>query len=145
MKKHAGFTLLEVLISVAALTIIAGIGIPVYQSLQVRNDLDIAAETIAHSLRRAELLAQASDGDTSSGVKIELGNIILFRGTSYALRDQSLDEVFEMPTSLTPTGLSEIVCEKFTGLPTTTGTVTLTSNANEIRTITINAKGMVSY
>lgn len=143
--KNAGFTLLEVLLSIATITIIAGMSVPVYQSFQVRNDLDIATVTTAQSLRRAEVLATAVDGDTSWGVKIQLGSVTVFKGVSYATRDATFDELFDVPGSLTPSGVSEVVFTKFTGIPQTTGTITFTSNANETRTITINAKGMVSY
>lgn len=140
-----GFTLLEVLLSLAVIGFISGISIPVYQSFQVRNDLDIAAVTYAQTLRRAQILSQAVDGDIAWGVYIISGSITLFRGNSYIGHDSSFDEVFEMPNSITPSGITEIVFTKFTGLPQTTGTVTLTSNANETKVITINARGMVAY
>jgi prepilin-type N-terminal cleavage/methylation domain-containing protein len=143
--KNAGFTLIEILLSVAAITIIAGISIPVYQSFQVRNDLDIATVEIAQSARRAQTLSQAVDGDTSWGIKIQSGSIVVFKGVSYAARDITFDEVFDVPTSITPSGVSEIVFAKFTGLPQTTGTITYTSNANETRTVVINQKGMIDY
>lgn len=143
---NKGFTLLEVLLSLTAIAIIAGISIPVYESFQVRNDLDIAATTYTQSLRRAQTLAQAVDGDISWGVYIVSGNITLFRGMSYAaVRDTSFDEVFAIPSGITPSGVTEIVFTKFTGLPQTTGTLLLTWNTNETRTITINSRGMVSY
>jgi prepilin-type N-terminal cleavage/methylation domain-containing protein len=140
-----GFTLLEVLLSVAAIAIIAGISVPLYQSFQNRNDLDIAAVSTAQTLHRAQALAQAVDGDTSWGVNIQSGSITLFKGTSYAARDTAYDEVFDVPTSIAPSGISEIIFAKFTGLPQITGTITFTSNNNETRNITINAKGMVGY
>ena len=140
-----GFTLIEMMLSIALIAIIAGLSAPVYQSFQTRNDLDIVAVTIAHSLRRAQLLAQASDGDSSWGVAVQASGISLFKGISYVARDASYDEIFDLPGSLTPSGVSEIVFAKFTGLPQTTGTVTITSNTNEIRSITINQKGMVAY
>lgn len=143
--KQKGFTLLETLLSIAVISLIAGIGVPVYQSFQVRDDLDISTTTIVQSARRAEILAQASDGDTSWGLHIQSGNIVLFKGASYATRDSSYDEIFDLPTSILPSGLSEIVYAKFTGMPQTTGAITLTSNANETRIITINAKGTVSF
>ena len=140
-----GFTLLEVLLSITAIAVIAGIGIPVYQSFQNRNDLDIAAVTFAQALRRAETLAQSVDGDISWGVTAQSGSITLFKGGSFSGRDSSFDEVFEMPTSITPSGISEVVFAKFTGLPQTTGSLTLTSANNETRTVVINAKGNVEY
>lgn len=143
--KIVGFTLIEVLFSVAAIAIIAGISMPIYQSFQVRNDLDIATVTVAQSFRRVQVLSQAVDGDTSWGIKIQSGSITLFKGTSYASRDTTFDEVFDVPTSITPSGISEVVFAKFTGLPQSTGIISLTSNTNETRTITINAKGMVAY
>lgn len=145
MKREKGFTLLEVLLSIASIVAIAAISIPVYQSFQVRNDLNIAATTIAQSLRRAQIISQASDGDATSGVRVQSGSITIFRGASYVSRDNTYDEIFEMPTSITPSVNFEIVFAKFSGLPMSTGSLTLTSNANETRTITINAKGMVNY
>ena len=145
ISRNAGFTVLEVLLSLALIAVILGAGIPVYQSLQVRNDLDIAATTVAQSVRRAQILAQASDGDTSWGVDVRSGSITIFKGASYASRDASYDETFTLPTSLTPSGTLDYVFAKFTGVPDTTGTVTLTSNLNEIRTLTITSKGTVSY
>lgn len=140
-----GFTLVEVFFSIAAIGIIAGISIPVYQSFQVRNDLDIAAVEIVQILRRAQTLSQAVDGDSAWGVYVAPGLMTLFKGAGYAVRDSSFDEGIEIPASVTPSGVQEIVFERFTGLPQTIGTITLASYANESRDIVINAKGMVSY
>jgi prepilin-type N-terminal cleavage/methylation domain-containing protein len=141
----SGFTLIEMLLSVGLLAIIAGMSLPVYQSFQVRNDLDIAATTLAQSLRRAQALSQAAEGDTTSGVSLQSGSIVVFRGASYATRDATFDEVFAMPASIAITGISEVVFAKLTGLPLAAGTTTFTSLHNEVRSVTLNAKGTVSY
>ncbi len=140
-----GFTLIEMLLSIAALSIIAGIGVPVYQSLQVQSDLDIAATTLAQNYRRAQTLAQASDGDTMWGINVGSGYVTLFKGASYASRDSSYDENSDLPASVTPSGVSEVVFTKFSGFPQTTGTTTLTSVGGGVRDIHINAKGTVTY
>lgn len=140
-----GFTLLEVLLSIATITIIAGFSIPLYQSFQVKNDLDITANTWVQTLRRAQVLSQAVDGDSAWGVKIQPASLVLFKGASYIARDTNFDEIFQVSTSITPSDITEIVFTKFTGTPSVTGTTTLTASTAEIRTININAKGTLTY
>lgn len=140
-----GFTFLEILLSIAILSLLATISLPIYQSLQTRNDLDIATVGIVQTLRRAQILAQSVDGDMSWGVQMQAGDFTLFKGDSYATRDQNFDEIFEMPQHIISTGISEIVFSKFTGLPFSTGAIILTSNNNETRNIILNTKGVISY
>ncbi len=140
-----GFTLIEIILSIAIITVITGIGIPVYQSFQNRNDLDIATVTFVQNLRRAQVLAQSVDGDANWGVIAQSENIILFKGDSFNNRDSSFDEVYEVSPSITFSGTEEYVFNKFTGFPQATGSLTLTSLNNETRTITINEKGMADY
>ena len=142
--RKEAFTLIELLLSVSLIALMAAISVPVYQSFQVGNDLDVAVNTIAQSLRRAAALSQASDGDISWGLFIESGRITLFKGLSYLSRDPNFDEVFDLATSITPSGLSEIVFSKFSGDPQVVGDITLTT-ADEFRTISINSKGAVLY
>lgn len=142
---ESGFTLLEALLSLAIITLIAGLSIPVYNQLQMNNDLHIAAATSAQTMRRAQILSQAVDGDTSWGVYAQVESITLFQGASYVARNTSFDEVFSMPSTIAPSGQQEFVFAKFSGLPQNAGMLTLTLNANETRNITINAKGTITY
>ncbi len=109
-----------------------------------KNDLDIAAVSIAQSLRRAQILSQSVDGDTSWGVKAQSGSITLFKGTSFAARDTNFDETFEVPTTIGVGGGAEIIFAKFTGLPQTTGNINI-STESDSRSLTINEKGTVGY
>lgn len=145
LKDQTGFTLLEVLLSVGVISLIAGIGIPIYQTFQNRNDLDIASTTIAQTLRRAQILSQAVEGDISWGLRLQNDSVTLFKGTSFAVRDSSVDEVTQISASIMPSSLTEVVFTKFTGLPQTIGSFILSSVNNETRTITLNAKGTVAY
>ncbi len=140
-----GFTLLEVLLVVAIIGVVAGISIPVYQNFQVKNDLDIAANSIASSFHRARTLATSSEGDSRWGVSIQAGSITVFQGTSYASRNSAFDEVFSVPATITPSGLGEVVFDQLTGTALSTGTVTLTASTGRVRTVAITAKGTVSY
>lgn len=139
-----GFTLLELLLSLALIAILAGFSASIFLRIQTKNDLDSSAATVVQNLRRAQLLAQAVDSDIAWGVKIQNGSIILFKGASYATRDTAFDEISTIPNSIGASGVSEIVYNKFTGLPQLSGTITLSTNT-DTSTVTINEKGTVSY
>lgn len=144
VRSDSGFTMLEVLLAIVLVSILAGMSIPVYQSFQARNDLGIAAGTVAHALRRAQTLSRSVASDSSWGVYIQNESVTLFRGVNYANRDEGDDEISSIP-GITTSGLQEIVFSRLSGEPVTTGSLTLTSLTNETRTITINEKGTISY
>ena len=139
-----GFTLIEVLLSVAIISLIVGISLPVYRAFQTRNDLDMAAETVAFALRRAQTYARGVKEDSQWGVAIQAEALTLFKGSSYASRDTAYDETTELSSGIAAGGLSEITFTKVAALPSVTGTITLSVN-NGIETVEINAKGMVNY
>lgn len=145
MKHQGGFTLLELMLSMAIITILAATSVPVYETFTRRNDLDLTTQSIVSSIRRAQTYARASHGNDAWSVNIQSGVATLFKGTNFATRDATQDETVSIPGSVTMGGLSEIQFAAFTSTPNTTGSITLTSTANDARTITVNAKGMVSY
>lgn len=142
-----GFTLIELSLVVAMIVLIGGISAPVYQNFQVRNNTDLAVEDTVHSLRRAQILSQSGEGDSSWGVYVATGNITIFKGASFSGRDASFDEVFEFPSNMTASGTSEVVYSKMYGKPQGTFpiTITLTSLSGDSRDIFINSSGMVEY
>lgn len=140
-----GFTLLEVMLSVAILTLLTGLSLPVYETFMRRNDLDLTAQQLAASLRRAGTYSRGVNRDSAWSVEVQPTAVTLFQGINFAGRNQSYDETFAMPASITISGLSEVQFAKLSAAPNTTGTITLTSSANATRTITVNAKGMVEY
>lgn len=142
-----GFTLMEVLLSVSIIAILTGLSAPIYASFQVRNDVDITTQSIADMLRRAQTYARGNSGDSQWGVRIQSDTATLFKGSTYAARVQAYDETTTIPGSMAPSGLinTDVVFTKLDAAPSSTGSITLTTNTNETRTITINAKGMVTY
>ncbi|MFC1645110.1 Tfp pilus assembly protein FimT/FimU [Patescibacteria group bacterium] len=144
-RKNKGFTLIEVLLVVAVVAILAGFSAPILNSFQVKNDLNTAINIIAHSLRRAQVLSQAVDGDISWGVDIRNGSVTIFRGATYESRDANFDEAFDISGSIVTSGISEIVFNKFYGEPGVTGSITLTAVMGDPRGLTINEKGMIEY
>lgn len=140
-----GFSLIELLLSVVIISLLAGMSMPLYQSLQTRNDLDNTTQSIADALRRAQSYARSGKSDSIWSVKVEPDTVWLYKGLDFLTRTQGFDEPVYLSDSFTIAGLSTISFSKLTGAPSTTGTITLTATANEVRTITVNAEGMVSY
>jgi len=145
-QNQRGFTLLEVLLSVAILAMLGALSMPVYQSFLVRNDLSNTTAATVSTLRRAEQYASGSKSDSTWGVKIQADVVTLFKGSSFASRDMSFDETVTLPDTITASGsLTEVYFSKMTASPNTTGNVTLTSSTNDTRTVTLNAEGLVTY
>ncbi len=138
-----GFTLIELILSMALIATLAGITAGVYYATQVKNGLDIAATTLAQGLRRAQSLAQVGSSDSSWGVYVQAGSITLFKGATYATRDTTQDEVAAFASNITASGSKEVDFTKFSGDPTSAATFTFTTLA-DTKTVTVNPKGMVS-
>ncbi len=140
-----GFTLVEMLLAVALIGVLAGIGAPIMTRSLTKNDLDVAVVSLAQSWRRGQGLSMANEGNSLWGVKVSAGSITLFKGATFASRDADYDEIFSLPTTISVSGVvTEITFSKLTGTPSATGTVSL-SNFAETLTLTINSKGTVSY
>ena len=138
-----GFTLLEMLLSIALIGIISG-GVVGFSLVFLRsNDHESAMIVATQTFRRAQTLSRASVNDSSWGVKLQPGSLTLFQGVSYALRNVVWDEVNELPSTITPSGVTEILFAKTTGFPTSSGTVTLTHETLGARSLLINAIGTI--
>jgi type II secretory pathway pseudopilin PulG len=135
------------MLSLAIVGILTAVSLPVLGRLQTKNNLDSAVVTFVQAVRRAQILAQSVSGDDSWGVNVGSGAITLFKGTGFVSRDTAYDETFTVPSTISVSGLSEIVMAKFTGYPSATGSISLTSTVtpSDTATVTINSRGMVSY
>ncbi len=143
--RQAGFTLVEMLLCVAIITLLVGVSLPISQSFVQGDDLNVATQSVVETVRRAQTYARTLDGDTNWSVEFQSGTVTLFKGTNFAGRDTNYDEAYSLPGSVTASGLGEVQFTKFTGIPNTTGTVTLTSTTTSTKTVTVNAKGVVSF
>lgn len=137
-----GFTMLELLLVIAAAILIATFTIPVGIRFFQTQSLDEAASGILETLRRAQNQAAFQKNDSAFGVKFLSGSYVLFQGGSYAGRTQSEDENFTLSGSITTSGIDEVVFAKLTGIPNTTGALTITSG-DDTQTLNINAQGKI--
>lgn len=143
-KNCKGFGLIEVLLSIFLVGICAAITIPVFINYQTKNDLDSAVNTSAQVLRRAQSLARAVEGDSQWGVKFQSSSIILFKGSVFSGRDANFDENYGISPNIVIGGNSEIIYNKFSGSPGTTGSTTLTLG-NDSKTLSLDSNGTITY
>jgi len=147
LQRKGGFTLIEVLLVVALIGLLAGVGLPVFSYIQSKNNLDITGYSLAQALRRAQMLAQNGESEADWGVHIDPASkvITLFQGTNFASRSTEYDETVALAGSLDVSGLNEIVFNAVSGEPALAGTVNLGMADGSTMQITINAKGAVLY
>lgn len=144
-KKAKGFTLLEIILSIALIGILAASSLFALQNFQINNDLDAALANIIQSLRRAQLLSESVSGDSKWGVKIFSDKVVVFKGDNYTERDSSRDEIVEFSSPLSTSGLGEIIFDKFSGEPSATGLITIIAASGATREVDVQSKGQLSY
>lgn len=138
-----GFTLIEILLSVALVALMFGMSSVMYQNVQYQNDLDIAVQSSRELLLEASRYAAASYDDSLWGVHFVTGTAVLFKGTSFDARDASFDETLDL-FSVSVSGNNEYVFNKKTGYPTGAGQTTFTSPATgESMSIDVNEKARI--
>lgn len=136
--RRSGFALLEVLLVVAILGMIGGVSVPMYRDFQIRSDLDSSTEHVTQGLAKARLMAQSGEQDSAWGFYVPAG--ILFKGATYATRDEQYDEVYPMPSTITSIGPTEVSYSRLVGAPSETGSIVLSTINTEQRTILIEVK-----
>ncbi len=128
---------------VALMALLGSISLGAYRGLSFQTEVDAASHEYAQSLRKAHALARSMTSDTVWGVRVENDRIVVFRGTSYLTRTQSLDEVTPIEGTVTVGGVQEVTFAKFTGTPSVSGTTSFTSANNDIRLVDVTKWGVV--
>ena len=104
-----GFTLMELVLVIAILGIIAGLGIGNYANFLRQSSLDSAANEIVAKLREAQTNSQASSDNYAWGVEFDTTNkdrYVIFKGNcsnDAALSCRTLSDCSSNPCTLTDT------------------------------------------
>lgn len=146
-----GFTLIEVLVVLAIMTIILTIIISGFTVFQNTQALDKNSETVAEVLQTARVQTLSSKNASQYGVHIGSTSLTLFSGSTYvpgAPDSQNyplLGSDSALSLSLTGGG-TDIVFNRLTGETAEDGTITVSSPlSNRVRTITIYKTGLIEF
>jgi prepilin-type N-terminal cleavage/methylation domain-containing protein len=144
LRCHRGFTLIEVVLVVALIALISGIGLQLPQWFASNQQYDSDTFALVTALYRARTLAMTMRSDSPWGVAVTDGNLTVFSGESYAERDEESDAVVAFTARASVSGASEVVFGKGTGAPAAAATVSL--DFGDLQSdVTINAYGIIDY
>ncbi len=137
-----GFTIIELLLVVSIISILAVVTSSVGSGFLVRNATKNTTQQLISDLRIAQLNSVSGKRDSSWGVKVGSKRIVLFKGSSYSTRDQSLDEVFIVGSAININD-AEVVFQKITG-NTAQAVLTISNNVGESTNVSVNEVGSVN-
>ncbi len=140
-----GITIIETLIVLGIIGILVGSGIPSLRMFISQTNAQDATMIYVQMLRRAQSLSTSGYNNSAWGVAIATSSVTLFKGTSFATRDTSFDELYTPSAELYVSGLSEVMFATYTGLPTAAGTTTIDTDNTLPKNILINEKGTITY
>lgn len=142
---RAGFTLIEIVIAVAILVALAGLGLIVGIDLYKSNVLGTELDNAVNVLQKARAEAQANIGGSPHGISLQSNRYVIFRGSSYAARDPLYDEEILISPIITATGSSEIVFSQLSGNANASGTITLTDERGVSFVVSVDSEGRIDW
>ena len=137
-----GITIIEILLVIGISGVLIYLTLPMGIDFYNYQQLNTSVKGVIQALRTAQLKAISQEADSSYGVYLTNDNYTLFKGDLYSTRDQSQDEVFDLPIIVDVGGLNAVVFSKLEGRPNPPGNIELKSgettaiiNINEMGTI----------
>ncbi len=157
-ESDAGFTIVEIAIVLVILTILSTIVIAGFDLFNKRTEVNNTAQEFANMLRLAQSKTISSEYNSQYGVYIDIvspNRFILFKGTSFALRDTSADRIYLFPKTVeyfridasSSSGVREIVFDKLIGTSAQSGNVSIRSKSDisQSKTVYIENSGTVGF
>ena len=142
--KKKGFTLIEIVIVLAIFGILSTTLVATLKNLKQSNKIETTMILVEESVFRAKILSIGQYQDDGWGVNFSTGEIIVFKGNSFAGRDQGFDEIIGVSSDVTFTNTTEFIFDAFTGEPQSTGIVTINLDGDS-KDLSVNEKGQISF
>ncbi len=148
---NKGFSLTEILIVIAGLTILVAIVMPRFAEIRENQTMKSAVEDVISSLNKARSKTLASVNSSEYGVHFQSDKVIIFKGKVFSVNDANNESInITSPATISNvtfggvSGVSgDVYFNRVYGSPSTTGTVTVsTSSFSQI--ITISQTGNAS-
>lgn len=139
-----GYTLFELMLAIALISIISLEVFPISISFLQRNEYDSVFRLTVSAIRNTQILSQTGKNNSAWGISFQSSQLIVYSGNTFASRNASFDESTPKSTKVNITGASEINFTKYTEEIPTSTTITISGNSIS-KNITVNTKGLVIY
>jgi len=147
VRQRGGFTLVELLVTVAILIILAGSTVAIASRFYTSSQLLESTDRLVQTIHAAKIRSVGGLNDASHGVYVETGQYTLYQGASYGSRYSSYDRVVSVDESLVISNTisgNDLTFSRGLGAPSATGTVSIThKETGEIETIAIHSASIV--
>ena len=146
MKK--GFNLLEILISVAILSLLAVLSVGYFSGLKRAIALDGVIESVASLTREARTKTLAPEDASAFGIHFEESRAVLFKGTEFTEGNPD-NKAYLVPSEAKIFNISftggNLVFRRLTGEPQEAGSVSigLRVDTSSSKTLFINTAGLI--
>lgn len=142
--RKKGFSIVEVLLTIAILGVFLEISLSSFVSFRSENDFRFSSLRIVDALRSAQARSRHVENDSVWGVRINADAVIVFQGENFSTRDTRFDSVTDLSGIVGVNGQTEFLFEKVSGFPRTSGGVVLLGNSVQY-SFTVNGKGSILY
>lgn len=132
-----GFTLIELLVVIGILMLIGTATYPSLSRLVLSSSQNSTNDFVVGSIRKAQGYAMDGKNGRNWGVCVVGNEVIMFSGTCAT---QTTSEKYVIPSTVTLTGLNEVVFSNPRGTPSTNLSIVVSTNINS-NTITLNNAG----
>lgn len=133
--------MIEIVLSSALITILAGFTIPMGLRFFEEQSLSDTADSFQLTLRTAQMKAQLGYHGSNHGVELFPDQYVLFEGDSYAGRNEDFD-ISTPIDGVTFEGPEEIVFSALTGRPVAPSVYSLSSSVNNQVVIDVRDNGL---
>jgi len=142
---NKGFTFIEIIMVVAILMALAGLGLIFGIDFYKTYSLDTERNVVSSILQKARSRAQNNFNQSSHGVYFQSDNYyVIFQGVSYVSRDVAYDQLIPKNQALSISGISETIFEQLNGDSQIAGDVILNNN-RRTSIISINNEGGINW
>ncbi|MFA6391141.1 MAG: type II secretion system protein [Patescibacteria group bacterium] len=112
LKKQPGFTVIEVLIVIIAISLIAGVAVISLSKGKTGAQAVTEAEKVAQIIRDAQARSQSAETGRAWAVRCNGNSVDLM-----AINPESISETYSFPERFTCSASDDIIFDKLTGIP----------------------------